>query len=403
MSFSPRLRSGAALAVAAMALPVLGGTAAGAVTTGSAGVASAPSTASLGRAATPTADPQPGESVPSEDEVDDAKRAAAAAAKEVADITAQLERAQARLDELQRGVARAVSAHEAAQAQLATAQAAVEEAAADVAVARRAREHADRALSGRAALMYMQGGELQNVTTLLFAPPNVMSDLVVVLDQNAEEVRDNLDDASATAASAASQERFLTFARDTHATALKDTRARRAAAEKLAKDAGAEAATLGKQQEELTARLAELDKDADDLAERREAAERLALANRREAAARLDLTTMIGVQASGSGPRASQEIARSMMPAHGWDEAQFSCLVTLWHAESGWSWSATNQSSGAYGIPQALPGWKMASAGSDWLTNPATQITWGLGYIEDVYGSPCNAYSRFLSRSPHWY
>ena len=92
-----------------------------------------------------------------------------------------------------------------------------------------------------------------------------------------------------------------------------------------------------------------------------------------------------------------------MMPARGWGAAEFTCLVTLWHAESGWSWSATNSSSGAYGIPQALPGWKMASAGSDWLTNPATQITWGLGYIEDVYGSPCAAYEKFLSRSPHWY
>ena len=70
-----------------------------------------------------------------------------------------------------------------------------------------------------------------------------------------------------------------------------------------------------------------------------------------------------------------------MMASYRWDEAEFTCLVGLWHAESGWSWSATNPSSGAYGIPQALPGWKMASAGSDWLTNPATQITWGMDYI----------------------
>ena len=58
---------------------------------------------------------------------------------------------------------------------------------------------------------------------------------------------------------------------------------------------------------------------------------------------------------------------------------------------------------GAYGIPQALRGWKMASAGSDWLTNPATQIEWGMGYMGSVYGSPCTAYETFLSRSPHWY
>ena len=84
------------------------------------------------------------------------------------------------------------------------------------------------------------------------------------------------------------------------------------------------------------------------------------------------------------------------MASYGWDSAEFVCLVGLWNAESGWSWSATNPSSGAYGIPQSLPGWKMASAGSDWLTNPATQITWGMNYIRSVYGSPCKAYDRFL-------
>ena len=123
----------------------------------------------------------------------------------------------------------------------------------------------------------------------------------------------------------------------------------------------------------------------------------------REAAARLDGTSLLGVQASGGAPRAAQEIARAKMASYGWDAAEFTCLVGLWNAESGWSWSATNPSSGAYGIPQSLPGWKMASAGSDWLTNPATQITWGMNYIRSVYGSPCKAYDQFLSRSPHWY
>jgi hypothetical protein len=60
-------------------------------------------------------------------------------------------------------------------------------------------------------------------------------------------------------------------------------------------------------------------------------------------------------------------------------------------------------SSGADGIPQALPRWKMASAGSDWLTNPATQIEWGMGFMRSVYGSPCTAYGTFLSGSHHWY
>lgn len=92
-----------------------------------------------------------------------------------------------------------------------------------------------------------------------------------------------------------------------------------------------------------------------------------------------------------------------MMASYGWGDSQFPCLVDLWNGESGWSWSATNPSSGAYGIPQALPGWKMVSAGSDWLTNPTTQIRWGMTYIKGRYGSPCAARSTWLGRSPHWY
>ena len=96
-----------------------------------------------------------------------------------------------------------------------------------------------------------------------------------------------------------------------------------------------------------------------------------------------------------------QTIARSMLSSYGWGDDQFSCLVSLWNRESGWSYTATNASSGAYGIPQALPASKMASAGSDWQTNPATQIKWGLGYIQSTYGSPCGAWAH--SESTGWY
>jgi hypothetical protein len=89
-----------------------------------------------------------------------------------------------------------------------------------------------------------------------------------------------------------------------------------------------------------------------------------------------------------------QQIARGMLGSYGWASSQFSCLQPLWNAESGWNVSATNTSSGAYGIPQALPGSKMASAGADWQTDAATQIRWGLGYIRSVYGSPCGAWSH---------
>ncbi len=92
-------------------------------------------------------------------------------------------------------------------------------------------------------------------------------------------------------------------------------------------------------------------------------------------------------------PAAAQAIARSMMASFGFPSSEFSCLVEIWNRESGWTYDAENPASGAYGIPQALPGWKMASAGPAWQTNPATQIRWGLGYIQQVYGNPCAAWN----------
>lgn len=103
-----------------------------------------------------------------------------------------------------------------------------------------------------------------------------------------------------------------------------------------------------------------------------------------------------------SNPSEAQAIARSMMASqYGWGEDQFGCLVALWNKESGWNVYAENRSSGAYGIPQALPGSKMATAGSDWQTNPATQISWGLGYIAGRYGTPCAAWDT--SERQGWY
>jgi len=94
-------------------------------------------------------------------------------------------------------------------------------------------------------------------------------------------------------------------------------------------------------------------------------------------------------------------IARSLLPQFGMDASQFSCLDSLWVGESGWDVHADNPSSSAYGIPQALPGSKMASAGPDWANNPATQIKWGLGYVKARYGSACAAESFKLGHG--WY
>jgi Transglycosylase SLT domain len=93
-------------------------------------------------------------------------------------------------------------------------------------------------------------------------------------------------------------------------------------------------------------------------------------------------------------PAAAQATAKSMLASYGWNtSSQWSCLLSLWNRESGWVYDAENTASGAYGIPQALPASKMASAGSDYLTNPATQIKWGLGYIQGRYGTPCGAWN----------
>jgi hypothetical protein len=100
--------------------------------------------------------------------------------------------------------------------------------------------------------------------------------------------------------------------------------------------------------------------------------------------------------ASGS----PQQIAEAMLGSFGWSSSQFSCLDPLWGQESGWSVTAANPD-GAYGIPQALPGSKMASAGPDWQSDAATQIRWGLEYIQATYGSPCAAWDHELATG--WY
>ncbi|MFJ6652219.1 lytic transglycosylase domain-containing protein [Microbacterium sp. NPDC091313] len=100
-------------------------------------------------------------------------------------------------------------------------------------------------------------------------------------------------------------------------------------------------------------------------------------------------------------PGTAQGIAYGMVQARGWGDDQFACLQALWNKESGWRVNAYNASSGAYGIPQALPGSKMGSIAADWETNPATQITWGLNYIAGRYGDPCGAWGSSQSRG--WY
>jgi hypothetical protein len=101
---------------------------------------------------------------------------------------------------------------------------------------------------------------------------------------------------------------------------------------------------------------------------------------------------------SNADPR---DLARALMPQFGMSSSEFGCLDNIWSQESGWNVHAANPTSSAYGIPQALPGSKMSSAGSNWQDNPETQIRWGLGYIKGRYGSACAAWS--YKQGAGWY
>jgi hypothetical protein len=130
----------------------------------------------------------------------------------------------------------------------------------------------------------------------------------------------------------------------------------------------------------------------------RAAAERAAARRAAQQAAAQQAAAETAVTQVPSGT--PQRIAELMLVQYGW-AGQFFCLSALWAQESGWNVYAENPSSGAYGIPQALPGSKMASAGAGWQSDAATQISWGLGYIRAMYRSPCAAWGH--EEAAGWY
>jgi hypothetical protein len=153
-------------------------------------------------------------------------------------------------------------------------------------------------------------------------------------------------------------------------------------ATKRAKSLGLETKAIAEQQATIKAELAAAAKKA---AEEKAALER-AIKNR-------------GYEPGVTDPK---EIARQILKnKYGYVSGQFDCLNNIIMRESKWDVNATNPSSGAYGIPQALPGSKMATIASDWRTNPATQIIWGIDYMKDRYGSPCSAWG--FKASHGWY
>ena len=174
--------------------------------------------------------------------------------------------------------------------------------------------------------------------------------------------------------------------------ALANTRANREltrAQVVAAKQAAKRAESLGKQTKAIAAQHAKI--KAEIAAAAKKAAE--------EKAARARALANRGYEPGVTDPK---EIARQILKnKFGYGSSQFNCFNNIIMRESKWDINATNPSSGAYGIPQALPGSKMASEGSDWRTNPATQIIWGIKYMKDRYGSPCSAWG--FKSSHGWY
>ena len=127
-----------------------------------------------------------------------------------------------------------------------------------------------------------------------------------------------------------------------------------------------------------------------------------AVAAQKAAAAKAAAAAAAEAQAAANTVEGAKSTARTISAdQYGWGDDQFQCLDSLWTKESGWNYQAYNNDGGATGIPQALPGSKMASFGNDWATNATTQIKWGLDYISSVYGSPCSAWGH--SQSVNWY
>lgn len=182
-----------------------------------------------------------------------------------------------------------------------------------------------------------------------------------------------------------------------------DTKYKAAQAAKAAADAAL--ATQQQQGAVLQAQAASLNQQAATLAQqRRDGLARDAQNQSASTGGGSDATIDTSASCTGGcSPGAAQAYASSILGSYGWGQDQMSCLVSLWNMESGWRWNAYNSSSGAYGIPQSLPGSKMASAGGDWMTNGNTQIRWGLSYISGRYSTPCGAWSFEMSHDPHWY
>ncbi|MFJ4171100.1 hypothetical protein ACIPY3_16465 [Paenarthrobacter sp. NPDC089714] len=199
---------------------------------------------------------------------------------------------------------------------------------------------------------------------------------------------------------------------DPKANAASDAAAEKAAADRAAsaKAAADQAAAAKAAAEKAAADKAAADKAAAEKAAADQAAAAQAAAEKAaaDAAAKAAADKAAAAAAAAAAapkaiddPAAAKAYAASILANYGWGPGEMTALNTLWEKESNWKTTATNASSGAYGIVQSLPASKMATAGADWQTNYQTQIKWGLNYIKERYGSPSAALAFHLANN--WY
>lgn len=162
------------------------------------------------------------------------------------------------------------------------------------------------------------------------------------------------------------------------------------------------AADIDTATEKVADRVAELRERLDAAVAKKAADDAAAAAAAAAAEAQRQAEAAAAAQAAANTPEGAKSTARQMAAStYGWGDGQFACLESLWNKESGWNYQAYNAGSGATGIPQSLPGSKMAAFGADWQTNATTQIAWGLDYISRAYGTPCAAWGH--SQATNWY
>lgn len=398
---------------------------------------------------------------PSQAQVTAARAAVAGASTAAGRAQAAYDAASVELSRVQGLVAAAQADVDEAEALLAQRTASSQRAEEVATAASAAADGARVAVRRDAALIWQGQGDTADLDTYLSGDgPQVVADRLSALEQVAARRAATLDRAAATAGMAVEARRASDRAREQQAAAARTAHETRDRAQVALSSATARATQLRAEQDAQVAALARLRGVAAAVEQQRQdalaaesarvAAERAAAleAARSAEAARVARAAEAARRAASSGPSTTRPApstttvppvpttppvpqppptggpvasppppitstamtpsearaaARSMMGRWGFGDGQWACLDSLWTGESGWRWSARNPWSSAYGIPQALPASKMSSAGDDWLTNPVTQISWGLTYIKGRYGSPCGAWEAWQARSPHWY